>query len=91
MAWYRLFYVETDFIGVGLGVALTHEYGAYICLPVAYASCTLLDAERRYSLTEREKLFIVWAVYYFKSYIMGMTFVVITDYSALQALKTKEK
>ena len=89
--WDRLFYVETDASGVGLGAALTQDCGVEERLPVAYASRTLHSAERRYSATEREGLAVVWAVNHFKSYVMGMPFVVVTDHSALRALRTKEQ
>lgn len=33
---------------------------------------------------------MVWAVRYFKSYILGMPFVILTDHSALKALCTRK-
>lgn len=42
-------------------------------------------------LTKQEGLAVLWAVYYFKLYITGMSFVLITDHLALQALYTKEE
>ena len=85
-----MFYIETDASQVGIGAALTQESEPDIRLPVAFASRTLQPAERRYSTTDREGLAVVWAVRYFKSYILGMPFVIVTDHSALRALRTKE-
>lgn len=56
---------------------------------MAYASRTLIDAERRYSATEQEGLTVAWAVHQFESYVMGMTFVVVTDHSAFKGMRTK--
>lgn len=39
-AWDRLFYVETDASGVGLGTALTQDHRADVWLPVGYVSRT---------------------------------------------------
>ena len=44
--WDRLFYIDTDASGVGLGAALTQDWGIDVQLPVAYALRTLIDAER---------------------------------------------
>lgn len=60
-------------------------------LPIAYASKTLDNTERKYSVTDREGLGVVWAVKHFVSYILGMPFTIITDHAALKALRTKDK
>jgi hypothetical protein len=51
--------------------------------PVAYASRALSDVERRYTVSEREALAIVWALDYFKYYTYGKQVIVITDHKPL--------
>lgn len=87
--WNRMFKIETDASGTGLGAVLTQEDpdGSW---PVAYASRTLRGAESRYSATEKEALAVVWAVDHFKSYVMGNAFLVVTDHAPLKALRTKK-
>ena len=43
-------------------------------MPVLYASRSLKEAERRYSVTYLEALAVVWAVKMFKSYVIGTRF-----------------
>lgn len=71
--------------------ALTQNWELDVLLLVAYALRTLINAERQYSATKREGLAVVWEVHQFKSYVMGMPFVVVTNHLALKALRTKAK
>ncbi|KAF2365366.1 hypothetical protein FHG87_003892, partial [Trinorchestia longiramus] len=54
--------------------------------PIGYFSKKFNDAERRYSITEREGLAVVAAVNHFAPYLYGNKFVIITDHKALKYL-----
>lgn len=46
--------------------------------------------ERNYSATEKEALGVVWACDYFRAYVLGSEFQIITDHAALQWLLSKK-
>ncbi|GFO02300.1 Zinc finger protein [Plakobranchus ocellatus] len=81
----KRFVLRTDASNRGLGAALMQENEGTL-FPVAYASKKLTDRERKYSVTERESLAIVWGVKKFSLYLYGTVFTLQTDHGALQFL-----
>ena len=79
------FVLETDASGVGLGAVLSQERDGCVH-PIAYASRSLDPNEKSYGITELETLALVWAVKYFRSYILGHKTTVYTDHAACTSL-----
>jgi hypothetical protein len=78
----RKFVLTTDASGKGVGAVLSQgEIGKD--LPIAFASRSLNKAEKNYSTTEKELLAIVWGVRYFRPYLYGTKFTVVTDHKPL--------
>ncbi|GFY30162.1 retrovirus-related Pol polyprotein from transposon 17.6 [Trichonephila clavipes] len=75
------FELFTDASSIDVGAVLNQEQR-----PVVFASRTLSNAERNYTLTERECLAVVWALNKFRTYLGSLKIKVITDHSALTRL-----
>jgi len=76
------FILETDASTVGLGAVLSQEQDDGTIHPVAYASRSVDKHERNYGISELETLGLVWAVRYFRPYLLGHPCVVYTDHTA---------
>ena len=80
------FVLETDASYVGLGAVLSQSQDDGKLHPIAYASRSLDQHEKNYAVTELETLAIVWAVRYFRAYLLGHRTTVFTDHSACMSL-----
>jgi hypothetical protein len=76
--------LQTDASLKGLGAALLQKEK-----PIAYASKSLADAEKRYACIERELLAIVFGVQRFHTYLYGRRFKVLTDHKPLVMILAK--
>ena len=82
------FYLQTDASNIALGAELYQEDEAKEHKTIAFASRTLLAAERNYTTTEKELLSIVFAVRKFRTYLLGNRTIIRTDHKALSFLNT---
>lgn len=77
------FVVTTDASNLAIGAVLSQgNIGSD--KPIAYASRTLNSSEINYSTIEKELLAIVWATKYFRPYLFGRKFQIVTDHKPLQ-------
>lgn len=83
------FYLQTDASNEGLGVVLYQIIEGKEVV-VAYGSRTLNEAEKKYSVTEKECLAVVWGIFKMRPYLEGYQFTVITDHQALKWLHALE-
>ena len=77
--------VKCDASRSGLGAALEQNTPDG-WKPIAFASRFLNPTEERYSVNELELLGIVWSIDYFKYYLYGKNFTVVTDHRALLSI-----
>ena len=75
--------VMFDASPVGIGAILWQKQSDGTTRPVAFASRSLTQVERRYSQIEREALGCVWAVQHFRKYLWWQKFDLLTDHKPL--------
>lgn len=80
------FVIQTDASDTGLGAVL-YQRSDGVEHPVAYASRTLNKCERKYTVTEKECLGVIFGIERFRSYVEGTHFTVETDHASLIWLK----
>jgi len=76
------FILTTDASNSGLGAVLS-QGPVGKDLPVAYANRNLNNAETHYTTSEKELLAIVWATKYFRPYLYGRRFKIVSDHKLL--------
>ncbi|XP_078234835.1 uncharacterized protein LOC144583831 [Pogona vitticeps] len=84
----REFIIYTDASNSGVGAVLCQEDENGDQHPVSYLSRKLQKGERHLATVEKECLAIVYAIRKAKPYIWGRHFILCTDHSPLQWLKT---
>jgi len=82
-----LFLLDTDAYDVSIGAVLSQVKNG-VERVIAYASRSLGKPERNYCVTRKELLAIVCYTRAFRQYLLGRQFVVRTDHSALQWLRS---
>lgn len=82
----RPFQLITDASSISLGAVLQQDGH-----PISFASRTLNDHERNYSATEKELLAIVWATTYYRPYLYGVKFEILSDHQPLRWLFVKSQ
>ena len=82
----KSFVLEADASIKGLGGVLSQKQEDGRLYPIAYASRSLSQSEKRYAITELETLAVVWALSYFHAYLYGNDITVYTDHSAVKAV-----
>ena len=58
---------------------------------IYYASRTLNDAQRNYTIIENELLALVFALYKFCSYLLGIKVIVFSDHAGIKYLLAKKE
>ena len=82
--------IKCDASRAGLGSAL-EQRSPRGWHTVAFASRFLNSNEERYSVNELELLGVVWSVQYFKYYLFGKSFTIITDHRALLSMMKEHR
>ena len=84
--------LSADASSYGLGAVLLQKTNsASEWKPVAYASRSMSDTERRYAQIEKEALALTWAAEKFSTYLLGKRFAIETDHKPLVPLLSTKR
>jgi transposase InsO family protein/predicted aspartyl protease len=75
--------VAADASSYGLGAVIEQYQTDGNWRPISFASRTMSDTEKRYAQIEREALASTWACEKFSQYLIGQTFLLLTDHMPL--------
>lgn len=79
----KMFTIQCDASDLGVGCVLTQSNNAGQEVVIAFASRTLTQAEKKYTVTEKELIALLFGTERFRCYVEGTTFKVITDHYSL--------
>ena len=81
--------ISADASSYGLGAVLLQKHNGE-WKPIAFASRSLTDTERRYAQIEKEALVLTWACEKFSEYVLGKPIQLETDHKPLVPLLGKK-
>ena len=79
--------LTTDASQYGLGAVLSQVSNG-IEQPIIFVSCTLSNAEKNYSVIEKETLVVHWATQRLRTFLWGRRFTMRTDHKSLTSILT---
>jgi hypothetical protein len=85
------FILQTDASNYGLSAILSQKDDEGRDKVIAYASRTLIKAERAWHTHELEALAVIWGCEHYRPYLIGQRFTVETDHQSLKWLMEQKK
>ena len=77
-----IYVIDAEVSDAALGALLQQEQDGQLCV-IGYVSRTLSHAERRYCITRKELLGVVYGLKKYRRHLLGRPIVVRTDHAAL--------